>query len=241
MTPTLSRPRPKLRGTCVLIVDRDASARGAARVALAAKGYRALEVGTARAAMAAARAQRADLVLLELDLPDGDGLDLITAVRRWSQIPIIVVSTRLGEHDKIIALERGADDYVTKPFSAGELAARVGVGLRRGPSLSWDPATPVLRAGDIVVDLVRRIVLVGKREVHLTPNEYDLLAYLMRHPNQVVTHYQILKEVWGRTEVSYLRVYITALRQKLAPEPGTQANVWILTESGVGYRLKFDD
>jgi two-component system KDP operon response regulator KdpE len=178
------------------------------------------------------------VVILDLGLPDMDGLEVIKMVREWSVVPIIVLSARGQEQDKVTALELGADDYLTKPFGIPELLARLKVALRHGRQAT-SPASPVFETGDISVDLEKRQVRVKGEEVHLTPIEYKLLAVLVKHAGKVVTHQQLLKEVWGRnsTENShYLRVYARALRQKLADDPMRPR--YIVTEAGVGYRLK---
>jgi two-component system KDP operon response regulator KdpE len=180
------------------------------------------------------------LVLLDLGLADMDGLEVIHRLREWSTIPIIVVSVRGQEAVKITALDSGADDYVTKPFGMGELLARIRAALRH--RLQAEVDEPVFRSSGLSVDLVRRVVMVDSREVKLTPKEYDLLRVLVTHAGKVITHQQLLREVWGPAsldETHYLRVYIGQLRQKLEPDP---ARPWyILTEPGVGYRLRMED
>lgn len=180
--------------------------------------------------------ERLDVIILDMGLPDEDGLDVIRRIREWSQIPIIVLSVRGREADKIEALDRGADDYVTKPFGMGELLARIRAALRH--RLQSEVEEPVFRSGGLTVDLARRVVSVDGREVKLTPKEYDLLHALVIHAGKVLTHQQLLREVWGPAYVNqphYLRVYIGQLRQKIEPDPAQPR--YILTEPGVGYRL----
>jgi len=226
----------------ILIVDDEPQSRRMLRALLAREGHRASEVRTAGEALAAVRTRHPDLVLLELDLPDADGVDVIRSLRdEGSTKPIIVVSSRDREEDKVKALELGADDYVTKPFSGSELMARIRVALRREAVVGkpGSRSRSVLRTGDLEVDLDRRLVKVGRREVHLTPQEYELLAYLMKHVGKVVTHPQLLNEIWGpshTTQRAYLRVYMAQLRRKLEADPANPR--YLLTEPGVGYSLK---
>lgn len=226
----------------ILIVDDESQSRRMLRTLLADEGYRASEARTAGEALAAVRARHPDLVLLELDLPDADGIDVIRSLRdEGSTKPIIVVSSRDREEDKVKALELGADDYVTKPFSGSELMARIRVALRREAVVGkpGSRSRSALRTGDLEVDLERRLVRVGRREVHLTPQEYKLLAYLMKHVGKVVTHPRLLHEIWGpshTTQRAYLRVYIAQLRRKLEADPANPR--YLLTEPGVGYSLK---
>ncbi len=183
--------------------------------------------------------ERPELVLLDLGLPDMDGLEVIHRLREWSTVPIIVVSVRGQEAEKIEALDGGADDYVTKPFGMGELLARLRAALRH--RLQAEVEEPVFRTGGLTVDLLRRVVTVDGQEVKLTPKEYDLLRLLVTHAGKVITHQQLLREVWGPGsvyETHYLRVYIGQLRQKLEPDPARPH--YLLTESGVGYRLRLD-
>jgi two-component system KDP operon response regulator KdpE len=184
--------------------------------------------------------ERPDIVILDLGLPDTDGLHIIRRVREWSNIPMIVLSVRGREDDKVAALDGGADDYVTKPFNMGELLARIRAALRH--RLQAEVEEPVFRSSGLTVDLVRRVVLVDNCEVKLTPKEYDLLRVLVIHAGKVVTHQHLLREVWGPGsvyETHYLRVYIGQLRQKIEPDPAQPR--YILTEPGVGYRLRIVD
>lgn len=184
-----------------------------------------------------ATSRRPDLILLDLGLPDVDGLELIDDIRTWSNVPIIVLSARSGEQDKIDALNRGADDYLIKPFSMGELLARVNAHLRRYQS---NPdSTAIIQMGDITIDTSQRQVSKNNEVIHLTPIEYRLLSFLLRNPQRVLTHQQILNEVWGKGHLEqghYVRVFMSNLRQKLEDNPSRPKH--FLTEIGVGYRLK---
>jgi len=225
----------------VLVIEDEPQMRRFLRAALESHDYRLVEAPTAREGLAHATGRNPDVVLLDLGLPDGDGIDLTRRIREWSAMPIIVISARGREQDKIAALDAGADDYLTKPFGIGELLARLRVALRHATRLAGAPEDPVLTVGDLRVDLASRQVSVAGAEVHLTPIQYKLLAVLVRHAGKVLTHRQLLKEVWGPNAVEqthYLRVYMTQLRHKLEREPARPR--YFLTESGVGYRLKLD-
>jgi two-component system KDP operon response regulator KdpE len=181
-------------------------------------------------------------VLLDLGLPDMDGIDVTKELRTWSTKPIIVISARGQEQDKVGALDLGADDYLTKPFGMNELMARMRVALRHASRAKEDSTEPMLKVGDLEIDLDRRRVTASGREVHLTPNEYKLFAYLMKHAGKVLTHRQLLKEVWGpayASQTHYLRVYMVQLRHKL--EADAARPLYLVTEPGVGYRLKTED
>jgi two-component system KDP operon response regulator KdpE len=207
------------------------------RAALAGENYRFNEAETAEEGLRVAVAQPPDVVVLDLGLPDLDGLVVIARLREWLAAPIIVLSARGQEHDKVAALDAGADDYLTKPFGVGELLARMRVALRHA-ARTEDPASTKLRVGELLVDLAARRVFVGEREVHLTPLEYRLLVTLARHAGKVLTHRFLLKEVWGPSEASethYLRVYMAALRRKIEADPARPR--YLLTEQGVGYRM----
>jgi two-component system, OmpR family, KDP operon response regulator KdpE len=224
----------------VLIVDDEPQIRRFLRTTLSAHGYRVIEASGGLEAMTLAATERPELMLLDLGLPDIEGLEVIHWLREWSTVPIIVVSVRGQEAKKIEALDGGADDYVTKPFGMGELLARIRAALRH--RLQAEVDEPVFRSAGLTVDLTRRIVTVDGREVKLTPKEYDLLRVLVTHAGKVITHQHLLREVWGPGsvhETHYLRVYIGQLRQKLEPEPAQPR--YILTEPGVGYRLRMDD
>jgi len=225
-------------GVRVLIVDDEPAIRRFLRASLAAHGYDVFEAVDGQSALTAVAAARPDLVVLDLGLPDMDGVDVTRQLREWTQIPILIISVRGQENDKIAALDAGADDYVTKPFGVGELLARMRVALRHtGPAAE----EPVFAVDDLAVDLARREVRLGGREVQLTPTEYDLLRVLVTHAGKVLTHRQLLREVWGmgyEQETHMLRVNISNLRRKLEPDP-TRPH-YIRTEPGVGYRLHAD-
>lgn len=221
----------------ILVVEDEAPIRKFLRISLEAHGYRVQEAETAASALRTATAEPPDAVILDLGLPDADGLDVIRRLREWTTVPIIVLSARGREADKIAALDGGADDYLTKPFGAGELLARLRVALRHAARTS--PAEdPIFQVGGLKVDQAARRVFVDEEEVRLTPTEYRLLTTLVRHVGKVVTHRQLLKEVWGPDSVEenqYLRVYLGQLRRKIERE-STRPR-YLLTEAGVGYRL----
>ena len=221
----------------VLVIEDEAPVRSFLRAALEAHDYRLVETATARDGLAQAAGRNPDVVLLDLGLPDGDGLDVTRRLREWSQKPIIVISARGRDEDKVAALDAGADDYLTKPFSVPELLARIRVALRH--AASGGDATPAFEAGDLHVDLVRRSVAVRGAEVHLTPTEYKLLAALVRHAGKVLTHRQLAKEIWGNhaaDQTQALRVYMNQLRHKIEAQPARPR--LLMTEPGVGYRLR---
>jgi two-component system KDP operon response regulator KdpE len=225
----------------VLMIEDDPQIRRFLRAALAADDYQFHEALTAEEGIAQAAARQPDLVLLDLGLPDRDGLDVIRGIRLWSQMPIVVLSARGQEKDKIAALDLGADDYVAKPFAVGELLARIRAALRRAAPLAADGAYTVICFGDVRADFEKRLITVSGEEVHLTPNEYKLLQVLIKHAGRVVTHRQLLSEVWGpqHTEQSqYLRVYVAQLRRKLERDPARPRH--LQTEPGVGYRLSLE-
>ena len=222
----------------ILIIEDDPQIRRFLRATLAAEGYRYHEALTADEGIAQATARLPDLILLDLGLPDRDGLEVIRSVRQWTQTPVIVLSARGQEKDKIQALDSGADDFVAKPFGVGELMARVRSVLRRSATIADTGAGSVFQAGPIKVDLQKRIVQVEGREVHVTPSEYKLLQVLIHHAGKVITQRQLLAEVWGPQHVEqaqYLRVYMAQLRRKLETDPARPR--FLLTEPGVGYRL----
>jgi two-component system, OmpR family, KDP operon response regulator KdpE len=225
-------------GPKVLIVDDEPQIRRFLRASLQAHDYQVIEAENGKEGVRACTVQKPDLLILDLGLPDMDGLDVIKLVREWSTIPIIILSLRSDDPDKIEALDRGANDYVTKPFSMGELLARMRVALRQGQGAGAETG-PVIAAGDIAIDLSKRLVTVGGTPVRLSRKEYDLLRILASHPGKVITHQQLLQEVWGQAyveETQYLRVYIGQLRQKLEKQPA--APKYLVTEPGVGYRLQ---
>ncbi len=222
----------------ILVVEDEPEIRRFLRVSLDHHGFRLSEVTTVRDAIAQAAMQPPDLMILDLGLPDGDGLDVIRNVRGWSPLPIVVLSARGQEQDKVRALDAGADDYLTKPFGIEELLARVRVALRHAARAGNDDASATFQVGDLRIDQATRRVTVRDHEVHLTPTEYKLLTLLVRHAGKVLTHRQLLKEVWGpgsAQETQYLRVFMAALRQKLEEKPAQPR--YLLTELGVGYRL----
>jgi two-component system KDP operon response regulator KdpE len=225
----------------ILLIEDDAQIRRFLRAALAAEDYRLQEALTAEEGLAQAAARQPDLILLDLGLPDRDGLEVIRSIRQWGQIPILVLSARGQEKDKIAALDLGADDYVAKPFAVGELLARIRAALRRA-SARVDGAGAVVHFGAVEVDLEKRVVRVNREEVHLTPNEYKLLQVLIQHAGKVLTQRQLLNEVWGpqhTEQAQYLRVYIAQLRRKLEHDPARPK--YLQTEPGVGYRLLPED
>jgi two-component system KDP operon response regulator KdpE len=223
----------------VLVIEDEPQMRRFLRTALESHGYRVVEAASVREGLAQASGRNPEVILLDLGLPDGDGIDVTRRIREWSRTPIIVISARGREADKVAALDAGADDYLTKPFGVEELLARLRVALRHAAQPEGDLAQPVFTAGDLQVDLARRQVLVAGTEVHLTPTEYKLLTVLIRHSGRVLTHRQLLKEVWGPNateQTPYLRVYMTQLRHKLETEPARPRH--LTTEIGVGYRFK---
>jgi two-component system KDP operon response regulator KdpE len=222
----------------LLLIEDEPQMRRFLRTALGAQDYRLVEATSAREGLALAASRNPDVILLDLGLPDRDGLDVTRELRGWSAVPIIVLSARGREQDKVAALDLGADDYLTKPFGVEELLARIRVALRHAASRGAPPA-PVFEAGELRVDLVRREVRRNGQEVHLTPTEYKLLTLMIRHAGKVLTHRQLLKEVWGVNYVGqshYVRVYVAQLRQKLEADPSRPR--LLLTEPGVGYRLR---
>jgi two-component system KDP operon response regulator KdpE len=229
------------RGTppLVLIIEDEPQMRRFLRPALEGQGYRVREATTASEAMIEASSHNPDIVVLDLGLPDGDGVDVARRLREWSAVPIIVVSARGQEADKVAALDAGADDYVTKPFGMAELLARLRVAWRHANRITGPIGESSFEAEGVRIDLGRRRVWRDGQEIHFTPLEYKLLATLVRYAGRVVTHRQLLKEVWGpfaASETQYLRVYMTQLRHKLERDPAQP--VLLLTETGVGYRLR---
>jgi two-component system, OmpR family, KDP operon response regulator KdpE len=228
---------PKAR---VLVVDDEPQIRRFLRASLHAQGYEVEEASDAREAILQATSHPPDVMVLDLGLPDRDGIEVIRQIREWSQLPIIVLSVRNREQDKVDALDAGADDYVTKPFGMAEFVARIRASLRN--RLAEQAPDPVLKTGGLVVDLARRLVSVDGHEVKLTPNEYDVLRVLTVNAGKVVTHSQLLSAVWGPADVDqthYVRVYVGQLRQKIETDPSQPR--YILTEPGVGYRLVVTD
>jgi len=220
----------------ILVVDDERSIRRFLKVSLGSQ-FTVLEASGGEEALSAVASEHPDLVILDLGLPDMDGLEVTRRLREWTQVPIIIVSVREQEDDKIAALDAGADDYLTKPFGVGELMARLRVALRR--SAQTDGNEPVYISGDLKVDLNQREVFVSGQPISLTPTEYDLLRTLVKHAGKVLTHDQLLRTVWGtgyQTETHMLQVNISNLRRKIEADP-SRPN-YIVTEPGVGYRLK---
>ena len=220
----------------VLVVDDEPQMRRFLRASLGAHGYRVLEAGTAAEALMLATSHNPVVVLLDLGLPDQDGLTVTRSLREWSQVPIVVISARGREDDKVVALDAGADDYLTKPFGVNELLARMRVALRHATP---GPPQQELNFGALHIDLTRRLVTRDGAEIHLTPIEYKLLTLLARHAGKVLTHRQILKEVWGPGAVEqahYVRVHMAELRKKVERNPARPE--WLVTEPAVGYRLR---
>ena len=226
-------------GPRVLVVDDEQAIRRFLRVSLSAHDYVVLEASNGREALLAVAAHHPDLVILDLGLPDLDGIEVTQRLREWTQTPIIILTVQEQEAAKIEALDAGADDYVTKPFGMGELLARMRAALRRGTAPTGEP---VFTVGQLTVDLGRRLVTVAGGEVQLTPKEYELLRMLVTHAGKVLTHRQLLRQVWGvayQTETHLLRVNMSNLRHKL--EPDAARPNYILTEPGVGYRLRANE
>ncbi|MBK9746864.1 MAG: response regulator [Chloroflexi bacterium] len=225
-----------MSGAVTLIVDDEVQIRRFLRISLEANGYTVHEVESGKEALNEAGILRPDLIILDLGLPDMDGLEVLRRLREWTKTPVIVLSVKGQDHVKIAALDAGADDYVTKPFSVQELLARLRVALRHAHPETDE--SPVFQAGDVSVDFTRRLVAKGGEPVKLTPTEYALLRLMIQNVGKVLTHKQILREVWGKEyeeEVHYLRVYMTQLRQKLEADPARPE--LLITEPGVGYRL----
>lgn len=222
----------------VLVVDDEPAIRRFLRTVLTAHDYAVLESKNGQEALAQVASQRPDIIVLDLGLPDVDGVQVTRLLREWTPLPILVLSVRDSEEDKIAALDAGADDYLTKPFSAGELLARLRAMLRRASQTS---VGPVFASGELQVDMARRVVTLAGREVQLTPTEYELLRVLATNAGKVLTHHQLLREVWGvgyDQEMHMLRVNISNLRRKLEPNPARPH--YVVTEPGVGYRLRAD-
>jgi two-component system KDP operon response regulator KdpE len=223
----------------VLVVDDETSIRRYLRAALSAQGFAVYEAANGQEAINAVISAHPDIIILDLGLPDFDGIEVTRRLREWSQTPIIILSVREAEHDKIAALDAGADDYLTKPFGTGELMARMRVVMRR---LSSTPDEPVLQVEDLRLDLTRRQVTVDKKQISLTPTEYEILRLLLQNAGKVLTHHQLLRQVWGsayESEMHILRVNISNLRRKIEPDPARPH--YLLTEPGVGYRLRTED
>jgi two-component system KDP operon response regulator KdpE len=222
----------------VLVVDDEQAIRRFLRVTLTSQAYTVIEAASGQEALSVAAAQKPDIIILDLGLPDIDGVEVTRLLRQWTQIPIIILSVRGSEKDKIAALDAGADDYLTKPFGVGELLARLRAALRRTVQ---EANEPVFITSGLKVDLAARLVSVSGHEVQLTPNEYELLRVLVTHAGKVLTHHHLLREVWGveyGEEFHMLHVNISNLRRKIEPDPARPQ--LIITEPGVGYRLRAD-
>lgn len=225
-------------GPLLMIVEDEPQMRRFLRASLASRGFRLIEATTAGEVTALVTSHNPEVILLDLGLPDGDGIDLARDIRAWSRVPIIVISARGREADKVEALDAGADDYLTKPFGVNELLARIRVVLRRAGELSV-PATPIFDLGPLRIDFTRREVTLEKRDIHLTPIEYRLLVLLAQNAGRVLTQRQILEQVWGRGsagQAHYVRVYMAQLRRKI--ENDSARPRFLVTEPGVGYRLR---
>ena len=227
-----------------VVIEDEPQIRRFVRAALEAEGWQVHEADTMKRGLTEAGTRKPDLLILDLGLPDGDGIELIRDVRGWSAVPIVVLSARSDERDKIAALDAGADDYLTKPFGVGELLARVRANLRRPRAAAGDDdsaAEPLFRFGDVEIDRLARLVRRAGAQVHLTPIEYRLLSVLVANAGRVLTHRQLLREVWGPAQSGqnhYLRIYMANLRRKLESDPAQPCH--LLTETGVGYRLVAD-
>jgi two-component system KDP operon response regulator KdpE len=225
-----------MAGVRILVVDDERAIRRLLNTSLSAHGYTLIEAATGEEAITAVIMQKPDLIILDLGLPDMDGVVVARRLREWSAIPIIVLSVREYDTDKIAALDAGADDYLTKPFSMGELMARIRVALRHTAS---EATEPVVSTGELTIDLAHRVVMVADQRVQLTPTEYSILRALVTHAGKVLTHHQLVQQVWGpeaNDDMHRLRVNISNLRGKLEKEPARPH--YILTEPGVGYRLQ---
>jgi two-component system KDP operon response regulator KdpE len=223
----------------VLVIEDEPQMRKFIRASLASHGYRVLEAERASDGIRMLTSNNPELVLLDLGLPDGDGIDLARQVREWSRVPIIVISARGREDDKVAALDAGADDYLTKPFGVNELLARMRVAQRHSQETAMGATVQLLEFGDLRIDLVRRTVVRNNEEIRLTPIEYKLLVLLAKNAGKVLTHRQILKDVWGpayANQTHYVRVHMAELRKKVEADPSRPR--LLVTEPGVGYRLK---
>jgi two-component system, OmpR family, KDP operon response regulator KdpE len=228
-------------GAVILVVEDETPMRKFLRTALTAQDYRVVEATSGKEALGLATTHNPEIILLDLGLPDADGIDLAREIRQWSRVPIIVISARGREDDKVAALDAGADDYLTKPFGVNELLARVRVALRHAAQSGADEPGEIIEQGLVRIDQPRREVTVDGREVRLTPIEYRLLVLMARNAGRVLTHRQILKEVWGPAQAGqthYLRVFMAQLRRKIEDDPARPR--LIVTEPGVGYRMRDD-
>ena len=222
----------------IVVIEDEPQIRRFLRAGLVSHEFEVHEAGTGQEGLTLAANRKPDLVILDLGLPDMDGVDVVKQLREWTSLPVIVLSARAMEGDKIAALDAGADDYLTKPFSMGELLARIRVALRHAGTVAGQDKDGMFTVGGLEVDLPHRRVRIDGKEVHLTPIEYRLLTALVRQSGKVLTHRQLLKDVWGPSHVEhhhYLRIYMSGLRHKLEQDPARPR--YLLTESGVGYRL----
>jgi two-component system KDP operon response regulator KdpE len=234
---TLGEEEPK--SSLILVIEDDSQMRRFLRAVLTNEGYHLIEATTAQEGIKQVGLRHPDLIILDLGLPDRDGLEVTRDLREWTTTPIIVLTARSQENDKVAALDIGADDYLTKPFGTNELLARLRVALRHAIRAVQGSDEPAFTAGDLRVDLVYRKVFIGEKEIHLTPIEYQLLLMLIQYAGKVVTHRQLLHDVWGPAYVDeshYLRIYMRQLRHKLEADPTRPR--YLITEPGVGYRLK---
>jgi two-component system, OmpR family, KDP operon response regulator KdpE len=226
-------------GARVLVIDDEPEVGRAVRTGLRGADFTVEWTATGAEGIERVAQWRPDVILLDLSLPDIDGVEVCRLLREWTQTPIIVLSVRAREADKVAALEQGADDYLTKPFGMGELIARIRVALRHTANATSPTGGTLMRVGGLEMDLERRLVTVDGREIHLTPTEYEVLKYLMTNAGKVVTHRVLLHAVWGpsyEAEAHYLRVFINQLRRKIEPEPSRPR--YLITEAGVGYRIR---
>ena len=222
----------------IIVIEDEAQIRRFLRTTLASEGYQVIEAETGKQGLTEAATRKPDLIILDLGLPDMDGVDVIKEIRAWSSVPVIILSARSQESDKISALDAGADDYLVKPFGVGELLARIRVALRHVSATANGEEEGVFSVDELKVDMIHRKITVSGAEVHLTPIEYRLLTVLVKHAGKVLTHRLLLKEVWGPNYVErahYLRIYMGTLRHKLEKDPARPR--FLLTEVGVGYRL----
>jgi two-component system KDP operon response regulator KdpE len=225
----------------ILVVDDESPIRRFLKTTLKSQGYKVVEACNGAEGLSLAASHLPDIILLDLGLPDMDGLEVLKKLREWCQAPVVILSARGREADKILGLESGADDYLTKPFGVGELTARIKVALRHTQAQD-KREEPLFTSGDLKVDLAKRFVSKRGEEIHLTPNEWRLLELLVSHPGKLLTQSQLLKEVWGpagEDNANYLRTYMHQLRKKI--EDDSARPVWLMTEPGVGYRLKADE
>ena len=225
----------------ILLIEDEPQMRRFLRITLQGHGYRFIEATTGQEGLKQVAVRNPDVVLLDLGLPDIDGLEVTKRLREWSHVPVIVLSAREQEEDKVRALDAGADDYLTKPFGAGELLARIRVALRHATTQYSDGESPVFVLDNLKVDHAKRQVFLADKEIHLTPIEYRLLSIFIKHAGKVVTHRQLLKEAWGTAYVDqthYLRIYMAQLRHKLEADPARPR--FFINEPGIGYRLRID-